>query len=101
MAFNWMDLAAKTGQGAAGGSTLGPWGAVAGGALGAAGAGIDAAEAERLRKEEEKKIAENTLYNRGQDAKANFNTERQLASNSLAGMKDDYKTALYRALGRG
>ena len=96
-----MKLLESGGKGAATGSALGPWGSLAGGVLGFAGAGLTAAkEAEQL---EEQRWREDERFDwqKTMDKKGQFNTERQLGQNTLQSMRGGFKEALYRALTKG
>jgi hypothetical protein len=99
------DFLGSIGQGAAsgaiGGSALGPWGTIGGGLLGAAGAGLQAYQEEQAKKQAQANLDREFAYKKQQDEQQQGNVNRTMGMNAIAGMKDDFKTALYRALTRG
>lgn len=83
------------------GKAITPWTSLAGGLLGGVGTGIMAFEqAEKDRKAEEERAAMFD-WQKKQDNRQQFNTERQLGQNTLQSMRGTFKDAVYRALTRG
>jgi hypothetical protein len=83
------------------GNAITPWTTLAGGVLGAAGAGLTAYEEEQRRKEEEEFRKKQFDWQQTMDKKGQFNTERQLGQNTLQSMRGSFKDAVYRALTKG
>jgi hypothetical protein len=85
----------------AGGSSISPWTQIGGGVLGAVGAGLSAYEQEQERKRQQANEDRDFAFKKQQAEQQQGNVNRTFGMNAIAGMKDDFKTALYRALTRG
>ena len=83
------------------GKAVTPWATLAGGLLGGVGAGTTAYQQGEREEKMDKERAAMFDWQKKQDDRSQFNTERQLGQNTLQSMRGSFKDAVYRALTRG